>query len=99
VHRRHAARPGQAVEVPADQRALGEDRERDPEIGQCVDDRGHQRVPALRALVDISARAERHPRREGALAGQFLAQHFADIRLDDDLGVEVTRHVEAQAGM
>ena len=94
--RHRARRLREQRQVPAQQRALGEDRQRRPARGERLDDPGHEPVAALDPLVRVGVGAERHvlarPRRPRELG----AQHLDDVRLDDDLRLEVPPGVQVE---
>ena len=86
----------QLREIPAEQGAFGQDRERCAEIGQGADDARHQRIPSLGPLVRIGIGAQGDGLPRPGRTAQFTAQHLGDVGLDHHLGVEVATAVELQ---
>src|SRR5699024_4113507 len=84
------------VEVATQQRALGQDGEGCAGVDECVDDRGHQLVAALRTLVRVGVRPERHQLVAPRAPGKLLPEYGGDVGLHHDLVVEVTPGVEVQ---
>ena len=86
-------------QVAAQQRALGEHRERRSARREGIDDLGHEPITPLGALIRVGVGAERHrlplPRRRG----QFAAQYLGHVDLHDDLLVEIAPGVEVEVGV
>ena len=91
-----AATSREQRQVTAQQRALGQDGQRRAAVRERLDDPGHEPVPALDPLVRVGVGAERdvltRPRRPRELG----PQHVDDVRLDDDLRLEVPAGVQVQ---
>ncbi len=94
---RHLSRGvGDQRQIAAQQRALGQNRQRRARLGQRADNPGHQGVTALGALIGVGVGAQRNRLALPRPALHLAAQHVGDVRLDDDLGVEILAAVQVQ---
>ena len=84
----HARGFDQRLEVTQDQRALGQDRERVPVVGERPDDSRHQPVAALGTLVRVGVGSHRDALALPALGRELTPEHLGRVDLDDDLRFE-----------
>ena len=86
----------QQRQVAAQERALREDGEGRAALRQGSDDPGHERVATFRPLVRIGVRAEGDRLTQPGRLRELAAQHVADVRLHDDLPIEIGPGVEVE---
>ena len=89
----------QELDVPQDQRALGEDRERVPALREDLDDPRHQAVAALRALVGVGGGPHGDVLSLPARRRQLAPQDVGRVHLHDDLRLEVAAGVHVEIGV
>src|ERR1700722_18947787 len=87
---------GDQRQVTPQQPALGQNRHRRARPRECADDPRHQRITPLGALIGIGVGAQRYGLAAPRPSPHLAAQHVGDVRLDDDLGVEVVAAVQIQ---
>ncbi len=87
------------LEVSQDERALREDRERVPVVGEGFDDPRHEPIPALDALVGIGVRSHRDALALPAFGRELTPEHLRRVHLHDDLRLEVATGVHVEEGV
>lgn len=95
-HRHLLGGLGDQRQVPSQQGALDQDRQRRTGCRQRADDARHQGVAALRALVGVGVGAQRDGLAPPGRPAQLVTQHSGDVGLDHHLGVEVGARIEVQ---
>ena len=99
---REPGRPRQLdeqVEVPQQQRRLGQHRARVGVVPQHLQHPPRQPVPPLAPLIRVGVGPHRHMRPGPALLPQLPPQHLRRVDLDHDLALEVPPGVEVQVGV